>query len=50
MNKNNIKNPYYLKSIAGKINFWLSVEPENEFAKEAKVKVGALIEKFKLNS
>lgn len=30
-----IKNPDYLLSIIGKIHFWLSVEPDNEFAKQA---------------
>ncbi|MCH8490987.1 MAG: retron St85 family RNA-directed DNA polymerase [Oceanicaulis sp.] len=33
--KNKIKNPDYLLSIIGKIHFWLSVEPDNEYAKKA---------------
>ncbi|MBB1140897.1 retron St85 family RNA-directed DNA polymerase [Myroides sp. WP-1] len=33
--RNKIKNPNYLYSILGKLNFWLSVEPKNEFAKKA---------------
>lgn len=35
MRKNKIKNTNYLLSIIGKIHFWLSVEPDNEFAKQA---------------
>jgi hypothetical protein len=30
-----IKNPNYLYSIVGKIHFWLSVEPNNSFARKA---------------
>ena len=30
-----IRDRDYLQSIIGKINFWLSVEPENGFAKKA---------------
>lgn len=33
--KNKIKNPDYLFSIIGKIHFWLSVEPNNSYAKQA---------------
>jgi len=33
--KKQINNQDYLQSIIGKINFWLSVEPENGFAKKA---------------
>ena len=35
MRKNKIKNPSYLTSIIGKIHFWLSVEPNNNYAKLA---------------
>lgn len=42
MRNRRIKNPDYQRVIVGKINFWLSVEPENEFAKRAleQLKVG----------
>ena len=30
-----IKNPHYLESVIGKTEFWLMLEPENEFAKQA---------------
>ncbi|PRB02043.1 RNA-dependent DNA polymerase [Chryseobacterium sp. MYb7] len=33
--RNKIKNPNYLYSIIGKLNFWMSVEPNNQFAKKA---------------
>lgn len=33
--RNKIKNPNYLYSILGKLNFWLSVEPKNQFAIKA---------------
>lgn len=33
--KHKIKNPDYLLSIIGKIHFWLSVEPDNLFARQA---------------
>lgn len=33
--KNKIKNPDYLLSIIGKIHFWLSVEPDNKYARQA---------------
>ena len=33
--KHKIKNPNYLLSIIGKIHFWLSVEPDNKYAKQA---------------
>ena len=35
LRKKKIKNQDYLQSIIGKINFWLSVEPDNSFAKKA---------------
>lgn len=35
MRKHKIKNPDYLMSIIGKIHFWLSVEPDNLYAKQA---------------
>lgn len=31
-----IRNPKYLPSLIGKFSFWLQVEPENVFAKNAK--------------
>lgn len=33
-----IKNPHYELTILGKIRFWLSVEPDNKFAKDALAK------------
>lgn len=33
--KNKIKNIDYLQTVTGKINFWLSVEPNNKFASQA---------------
>ena len=30
-----IKNPHYLESVIGKTEFWLMLEPENEFAKQS---------------
>ena len=30
-----IRNPHYLESRLGKVNYWLMVEPENEFAQTA---------------
>lgn len=47
MNKTKIKNPYYLKSISGKLGFWISVEPNNTFAKAARLKINEMIEKYK---
>lgn len=35
MRKHKIRNPDYLLSIIGKIHFWLSVEPENTYARQA---------------
>lgn len=35
MRKHKIKNPDYLQSIVGKIHFWLSIEPDNTYAKQA---------------
>lgn len=35
MRKHKIRNPDYLQSIVGKIHFWLAVEPDNEYAKQA---------------
>jgi len=37
--KKKIKKATYLLSLIGKINFWLSVEPQNQFALSAKVKL-----------
>lgn len=34
MSKKKIKKPNYIDCIIGKLNFWLSVEPENKYAKE----------------
>ena len=34
--KKRIKNPHYLESIIGKTEFWLMVEPDNDFAKQAR--------------
>lgn len=34
MEHNKISNPNYPQSIFGKVNFWLMVEPDNDFAKE----------------
>lgn len=33
MRSKKIKNPAYFQSIIGKVRFWLSVEPDNEYAK-----------------
>lgn len=33
--KRGIKNPFYLQSLQGKIDFWLFIEPENKFALDA---------------
>ncbi len=33
--KMKIRNPAYLKTIIGKLNFWLVVEPDNQFAKKS---------------
>ena len=30
-----IRNPFYLQSLIGKFGFWLQIEPDNEFAKQA---------------
>lgn len=30
-----IRNPHYLETILGKINFWLMIEPNNSFAQNA---------------
>ena len=35
MRKHKIRKPDYLLSIIGKIHFWLSVEPDNDFAQKA---------------
>lgn len=32
MKRNKIKNPYYLESMIGKVEYWLMVEPDNPFA------------------
>ena len=36
LKKKKIRNYKYLTSIIGKVNFWLSVEPNNEYAQKAK--------------
>lgn len=33
--KTKVKDPNYLESIIGKLSFWLSVEPENTYARES---------------
>lgn len=38
-----IRNPDYLISLLGKVNFWLQVEPQNEFACNAKKKLVLLL-------
>lgn len=43
MSKHNIRNANYLFSILGKVNFWLSVEPKNEYATKAKTKLKELL-------
>jgi hypothetical protein len=43
MAKNKIRKANYLFVILGKVNFWLSVEPDNENAKTAKIKLKELI-------
>ena len=35
MRRRKIKNPHYLESVIGKTEFWLMLEPENEFAKSS---------------
>jgi retron-type reverse transcriptase len=37
-----IKNPNHLSTIIGRIQFWLSVEPENDFAKKALAELNRL--------
>jgi RNA-directed DNA polymerase len=39
MSKKKIRKSNYLFSIAGKVNFWLSIEPKNKFALDAKKKL-----------
>jgi RNA-directed DNA polymerase len=46
ISKLKIKNINYLHSIIGKVNFWISVEPDNEYAIESRKK---LIEIYKSN-
>lgn len=36
INHEKIRNPRYLESMIGRLNFWLMVEPDNEFVKGAK--------------
>jgi hypothetical protein len=43
MSKNKIRKANYLFVILGKVNFWLSVEPKNEYALEARTKLKELI-------
>ena len=40
--KKKIRNPYYLDSIYGKLQFWTSIEPNNRFAEEAMQKIRVL--------
>lgn len=40
--KRRIKQPNYLESLIGKIDFWLMIEPENAFAMKSKVYLGKL--------
>lgn len=37
ISKKKIRQHNYLFSIAGKVNYWLSVEPQNKYAKESKI-------------
>lgn len=37
ISKKKIRDVHYLEKILGKVNFWLQVEPDNEFAKKAKI-------------
>ena len=37
ISKKKIRNLKYLQSIIGKVNFWLQVEPDNQFANKAKL-------------
>ena len=34
MRRRKIKDPGYLASLLGKLNYWLMLEPENAFAKQ----------------
>lgn len=43
MAKNKIRKANYLFVMLGKVNFWLSVEPNNEYAKMARTKLKELI-------
>lgn len=43
MQKKKIRKANYLFEILGKVNFWLSVEPENAYAQNAKMKLKELI-------
>lgn len=46
MAKNKIRKHNYLFSIAGKVNFWLSVEPKNQYALDSKQMLDALIKNY----
>ncbi|WP_284884907.1 retron St85 family RNA-directed DNA polymerase [Citrobacter portucalensis] len=35
ISKLKVKNPYYLESLIGKLNFWQQIEPDNEFVKNS---------------
>lgn len=43
MKKKKIKNPYYLRSIIGKVNYCLCIEPENIYFKNALIELNGLI-------
>ena len=43
ISKHKIRDPFYLDSLYGRVNFWLFVEPTNEFANEAKRRLRALL-------
>ena len=46
ISKLKINNPFYLESLLGKIIFWLSVEPQNEYAKNSCKYLRKLIKAF----
>ena len=46
--RSRIRNPRYLESLLGKVNYWLMVEPENEFAQTAHQHISQLY-KQKMN-
>lgn len=46
ISKNKIRKHNYLFSIAGKVNFWLSVEPKNQYALESKAMLENYIKEY----